>query len=144
MKRIIAMTLAVVAMLGSTETLFAHEHRSVGKYELVVGFLNESAFSDSMNGVDLRVSSEGKPVEGLEENLQVAVQSPDGKSVITLRLRKRYKQPGSYAAYFLPTAAGKYTIQVVGIIYDQEMNETFASGPDTIHDVEDSSPLRFP
>lgn len=144
MKKIIAMTLLILIMPIFSGFLFAHEHRKAGAYEWIVGFLNEPAFSGQMNGIDLRVSSGGQPVEGLENTLQAAVESPDGKNIMTLRVRKRYNKPGQYAAYFLPTQPGRYSFQIEGEIQGQPVDETFTSGPTTFHDVEDSSAFRFP
>ncbi|MBI2322865.1 MAG: hypothetical protein HYU88_12445 [Chloroflexi bacterium] len=73
---------AALAALLSLLPLFpgqvlAHERRPVaGKYQLVVGFLNEPAFAGQMNGIDLRVTvpAEGdKPIEGLEKTLKATV-----------------------------------------------------------------------
>lgn len=134
----------VLVILCFSNVLWAHEKRSVGEYEFIVGFLNEPAFSGAMNGLDLRVSKDGQPVEGLEKNLQALVKSPDGKSVMTLTLRKRYKQPGAYAGHFLPVQPGQYSFQVAGKIDGAEVDETFTSGPGTFGNVENAEALRFP
>lgn len=142
-RKILALILIMAAAFSKPG--FAHEHRKVaGQYEFVVGFLNEPAFSVEMNGLDLRVSSEGKPIEGLEKSLEATVLSADRKSSLPLKLRSRYKQPGSYAAYFFPTKPGKYIFQIEGRIEGIEINETFESGPQTFHDIEDALVLRFP
>ena len=39
-------------------TASAHERRTVGKYQFVVGWLNEPAFSGQMNSIDLRVTDD--------------------------------------------------------------------------------------
>lgn len=130
-------------MLTSSGVLFAHEHRKIGDYEVVVGFLNEPAFSGQMNGLDLRVSSGDQPVEGLEKSLNAKVLSSNGK-FLDLKMRTRYKQPGNYAGYFLPTKPGQYIFQVQGQINGVEVNETFKSGEGSFHDVEDGSSLQFP
>lgn len=120
----------------------AHEHREVGgKYTFVVGFVNEPAFVGQMNGVDLRVTDKkDKPVEGLEGVMDVVV-TKDGKGV-ALGLRPRYKDPGRYAAYFLPTAPGTYTFTFEGAIHGVQVKETFESGNDKFHGVE--QPVAFP
>jgi hypothetical protein len=132
----------------------AHEHRTVGDYEFVVGFLNEPAVSGELNGLDLRVSqpsaatptadasADGAPVEGLETTLQAEVIYGDQK--MTLTLEAAYNAPGHYEAYFIPTAAGDYSFHVFGTINGTAVDETFTSGPDTFSTVIDRSTLEFP
>lgn len=123
----------------------AHEHRKVaGNLDFVVGFLNEPAFSGEMNGVDLRVSLGGEPVEGLGETLKASVSRKDVSGSLELPFRGRYKQPGAYAAYFLPAKPGQYIFRIIGTAAGREVNEVFTSGPETFGDVQDSAPLRFP
>src|SRR5512135_2012048 len=96
----------------------AHERRTVaGKYQFVVGFLNEPAVADQMNGIDLRIStSDGKPVEGLEQTLKAEVIVGGGARTAQLPLQARFGQPGSYAAYFIPTRDGSYIFHFTGTI----------------------------
>ncbi len=140
--QIIAASFLMFAVLSPA--LEAHEKRDVsGKYNVVVGFVNEPAFNGEMNGVDLRVTKDGVPVEGLEKTLQAEISREGSKKTLVVALRKRYKQPGVYAGYFLPTQPGAYTFHITGTIDGQPFDETFASGSG-FHDVEDSKPLRFP
>lgn len=122
----------------------AHEHRDVGgKYEWVVGFMNEPAFSGQMNGVDLRITRDGRPVEGAEKTLRAAVRKKDQDGRIELPLRTRYKQPGVYAGDFLPSEAGGYEFEIFGTLEGAAVHEVFKSG-NGFGDVQDSEPLRFP
>lgn len=124
---------------------FAHERRQVaGKYSFVVGFLNEPAFSGTMNGIDLKVLWAGDPVEGLEKSLKARVSFSGQKDFLPLIFRPRYNQPGNYAAYFLPALPGQYRFHIEGTIDGAAVDEVFQSGPLTFHDVEDSAPLQFP
>ncbi|MCC6314915.1 MAG: hypothetical protein IT337_12975, partial [Thermomicrobiales bacterium] len=97
----------------------AHESRTVGdgKYEVVVGFLDEPAFSGQKNGLELRVATTpdsgteagaaaGAPVEGLEQTLHAEVIYGDQSMPLTLQAR--FGQPGAYAGWFFPMAAGDY------------------------------------
>ncbi len=143
MKRIFGMIFTAV-LLSVSAAAFAHEHRMVaGKYEWTVGFLNEPAFSGQMNGLDLRVTQNGEPVEGLEETLRAAVRYEDETESLPLVLKKRYKQPGSYAGYFLPSKPGKYTFEISGAIIGVQVKETFVSGG-KFHNVEDSQAVTWP
>ena len=127
----------------------AHESRDVadGQYRLVVGFLNEPVAVGDKSGLDLRVtkpaadgSSEPVAVEGLESTLQGEVYY--GAEMMALTIEARFGQPGAYASYFYPNAAGTYSFRVFGEIEGVAIDETFTSGPDTFGDVEER--LLFP
>lgn len=134
-----------VCVLLPACTASAHERRETAEgLSMVVGFLTEPAFSGQMNGVDFKVSRAGKPVEGLAETLKAAVSRLDSPQTLELPFKARYKQPGSYAAYFLPAKPGRYIFHITGEIDGKPVDETFTSGPDSFGDVVDSEPLRFP
>jgi hypothetical protein len=134
----------------------AHESRDVadGQYRLVVGFLNEPVAVGDKSGLDLRVTKpvgesttpipEGEdafaPVEGLETTLQAEVYY--GDQTLALTLEARFGQPGAYASWFYPNAAGTYSFRIFGAIEGVAIDETFTSGPDTFGDVEER--LLFP
>lgn len=144
MKSILIFILSLMILITIPNTSYAHEKRTVaGQYEFIVGFVHEPAFSGQMNGVDLRVLSKSKPVEGLEQALQVTIMTPDGKQSMDVPLRTVYKEPGKYAGYFLPAQSGKYVFLIKGEIRGTAIDERFESG-EKFHDVEDSGPLRFP
>jgi hypothetical protein len=134
-------------------TASAHERRMVGggKYQFVVGFLNEPAVQSFQNGIDLTVtdltqkdaSGNGKPVDGLEKTLKAQVMVPNGaKRDVTLATR--FGMPGKYAGYFVPTAPGSYMFRIYGAVGDQQIDETFNSGPNTFSDVDPLADLQFP
>ena len=124
----------------------AHEHREVadGQFELTVGFLNEPAYQNQQNGLDLRVMTiDGEePVEGLVDTLEAEVIY--GDESMTLELEPVFNQPGHYRAIFCPTAIGAYTFHITGEIDGNEIDEEFTSGPETFSEVEPIEPLQFP
>jgi hypothetical protein len=134
----------------------AHEGRTFGNYELVVGFLNEPAISNELNGLDLRVSelpavdaastpaadADGTPVEGLETTLQAEVIYGDQRMPLTLRAA--FNNPGHYQAHFIPTQPGDYSFRIWGTINGTEFDETFTAGPETFATVIDRTTLEFP
>jgi hypothetical protein len=130
------------ALVWGTNSAIAHEHREVGEYAFVVGFLNEPALLNEPNSLDLRVEhhDDETPVEGLEETLNVTV-SAQGQE-LELELEGRWGTPGAYNAYFMPTAAGEYTFHITGMVEDFQVDETFTSGPDTFSTVD--PPIGFP
>ena len=136
----------------------AHEARDVdnGKYHFVVGFLNEPAISGVVNSLDFRVSTNtgtpvagaddeaatGTPIEGLESTLQVEIIYGDQKK--TLTLEPRWKAPGAYNAWVIPTAAGDYTFHIFGTINGDQVDENFTSSPEGFSSVVDAKTLQFP
>ena len=130
----------------------AHERRDLlnGRYQAVVGFLEEPAYENQLNALSLVVTDKtqktpagaDKPVEGLEQTLKAQVLA-QGKTM-DLTLRTRFGQPGSYAAYFEPTVPGQYIFRVYGQIEGQNIDERFESGPGRFNDVESLAPLQFP
>lgn len=163
----LAALLASVAF-GGPGVAQAHEHRDVGEYSIVVGFLNEPALAGEPNGLDLRVSRHtetssggdehaageeeghsdeeeaGTPVEGLEESLQAEVIVGGGAQTLPLELEPRFGQPGAYVAHFVPTRAGDYSFRIFGTIEGMEVDERFDSGPETFSPVNDVADLQFP
>jgi hypothetical protein len=156
--RSLALSLAAAAGVLLTPVIAsAHEHRELadGRYSVVVGFSTEPAYSGFMNGLDLRVSDNsmatpaadggepvGAPVEGLEETLQVEIIYGDQK--MALPLEPRWRTPGAYDAWVVPTAAGDYSFHIWGTIGETAIDETFTPGPETFSSILDQSTIQFP
>lgn len=130
--------------LAFTTLAFAHERRTVGKYDFVVGFLNEPAYVGQPNSIDLRISNTDtkKPVEGLEKTLKAEVIF--GGRSMPLELTARFGQPGAYNGNLIPTKAGTYIFHITGEIEGQVVDERFESGPGRFNDVIEMTPLEFP
>jgi hypothetical protein len=146
-------TLAVTALLPAVAS--AHESRDIvnGKYHLVVGFLDEPAYTGFKNSLDLRVTDPTKPtpaagetatngIEGLESTLQVEIIYGDQKK--TLPLEPRFRTPGAYNAWVIPMAAGDYTFHIFGTINGDAVDENFTSSPEGFSAVEDATTIQFP
>ena len=66
---------AAMLMLGAVLITFvgigvvlAHESRTVGDYEFVVGFIDEPVYTGQKSGLEVMVAQGDTPVEGLEGN----------------------------------------------------------------------------
>jgi len=144
-------------LLLSPVVACAHEHRVVGegRYDVVVGWLDEPTYSGFKNGLDFRVSdisaatpvaageeAEGTPVEGLETTLQAEVIFGDQTMPLVLELR--WQTPGAYDAWVVPTAAGDYAFHIFGTIGETAIDETFTPGPETFSVVIDQAEIQFP
>lgn len=145
----IVSVLAAVAVFFCTASLAsAHEVRHVGPYTFVVGFLNEPAYADLQNSLDMTVCKGttcnytvqdglrvvANPVENLEKTLKAEV-SFGGSAPLSLNLAARYANPGKYAGYFLPTKVGAYTFHISGTIEGNALDEKFTSGPNTFSEI---------
>jgi hypothetical protein len=138
--------LSAAVLLASPLAVAAHESRTIadGKYEIVVGFMNEPVFAGDKSGLEFWVTeTPATPIEGLAETLQAEVIYED--QTMALPLTAKWDEPGGYYSVFFPTAAeGDYTFRIYGTIDGTEIDETFTSGPETFGPVEDPAPLRFP
>lgn len=142
-----------LALLAAPLAVDAHEVRTVGEYEFVVGFLDEPAFAGEKNGLDLRISALGPStpvaedeelagVEDLEETLEAEVIF--GDQTMALPLEAAWNDPGAYESFFFPMEPGDYTFRIFGTIDGAEVDESFTSSPEGFNSVQDSAPLRFP
>lgn len=140
--------IAVSMGLALATPAYAHERRTVGPYQLVVGFLTEPAFAGAVNGVDLRVTdtraTPPKNVEGLNDTVTVDVFQGGLTTPLPLKLRARFGQPGAYAADFIPTRTGAYRFVFKGKIEQMDLNETFESGPGRFDEPKDPAALQYP
>lgn len=132
---------ALTFIVGSGATL-AHESRDVGDHNVVVGFVDEPVFTGQKSGLEFLVSHGEEPVEGLEETLQA--EAIFGDETLDLEISPRFGEPGWYQSIFFPTAAGPYTFHIFGEIEGEPFDESFTSGPDTFHEVEDVTLGQFP
>jgi hypothetical protein len=155
---LLALLILVVAL-----PLTAHEDRKAGdgKYEIVLGWRVEPAYTTLFNGPEFTVKAHGGDghddssghddtgaehaddgIAGLEETLQIEV-SYGGKTKL-LRLRPVWNSPGHYTADLIPTQPGDYTFRVFGTIEGVEIDETFSSAEGEFSTVEPISDIQFP
>lgn len=140
-------TLAVIVLTltFSATVADAHERRTVGSYQLVVGFLTEPGYSGQPNGLDLRVTDTRttQPVEGLEKTLKAEV-TFGGLAALPLTVSARFGQAGAYGGQFVPTKPGTYIFHISGKIGTQDIDERFESGPNRFNDIEGLGALQYP
>jgi hypothetical protein len=147
-RRLAAPIAALVQLLIACGAILAHEHRQVGEYEMVVGWIDEPAYVGYKNGVQLRlVDAAGNPVLDLGDDLKVTVAFGDQKTepaVLTPAFGAASGRPGEYRATLIPTRPGIYAFHFMGAIKDQKVNEVFTASPQTFDPVRDSSEIEFP
>jgi hypothetical protein len=147
------MVLAAVAAATSVPLLAgpasAHEDRTIGRFEVAVGFAEEPAYAGQPNGVQMFMNEGGKPVTDLTDELQVVVSVGDQTSEpFTFEPAfeiGEFGTPGDYRANFVPSQAGAYTFTISGTFRGQKFNdEAFTSSPKTFADVIDINSASFP
>lgn len=137
--------IVVASLLVFSGHASAHERRTVGPYQFIVGWLNEPAYVGLMNSLDLRVTDTrtNQPVSGLEKTLTADV-SAGGLKPFALTVTARFGTAGAYNGYVMPTVTGTYTFHIVGKIDTQTIDEKFTSGPGGFEDVEDAAAIQYP
>lgn len=138
---IAACLLAMMALLTSYQTVLAHEHITVGDYEIVVGWVNEPPVAGQLNGIEIFVSNtstgEEQPVEDVSA-LTVTVSYGGQSRQLTLEPRGE-DTPGEYEAILLPTVPGQYAITLGG-----QLGDTAVEAEVEPHEVQPADTVQFP
>lgn len=140
---------ATLAMVPLAQPAAAHEGRSVGDLEMVVGFGTEPAYAGYPNSVQLVLSHhDGGPVTDLRSgDLGVEVKFGDATKDVELEPFfeiGEFGEPGDYRAFFVPTSPGVYSFIFSGKADGQKIDETFTSAPDTFSEVTSPASVEFP
>ncbi|HEV8621857.1 MAG TPA: hypothetical protein VGR33_03075 [Actinomycetota bacterium] len=141
--------LAAAFVLALSSPAFAHEERTVGAYQIVVGWGDEPAYAGSKNSVQLILATKaGKPVTDLGDSLKVEVVFGEQQLELPFEpafdVEEGFGTPGDYRAWIIPTTPGTYTFHLFGAIGKQKVDERFTSGPTTFDDVANPAEVEFP
>lgn len=141
--------LAAVFVVALSSPAFAHEERTVGAYQIVVGWGDEPAYAGSKNSVQVILATKaGKPVSNLGDSLKVEVIFGEQQMELPFEpafdVEEGFGTPGDYRAWIIPTTPGAYTFHLFGTIGKQKVDERFTSGPTTFDDVADPAEVEFP
>lgn len=124
----------LMLLIGATFLLpgaaMARESRTVGDFDLTVGFIEEPPIQNDTNGLRVQVSQGDQPVEGIDSTTLQA-QAIYGDQARNLPLMAT-DEPGVYISVFIPTQPGEYSFRLLGTINDQEIDETFHSSPEGV------------
>jgi hypothetical protein len=149
-RSVLAAAVALIACAVLAVPAVAHTQKTVGAYDLTVGWGTEPTYAGQLNSVQLVIKDHatGKPYTALSDSLKVTVHYGDQKVeyalVPTFDEDTGFGTPGDYRAFFFPTAPGDYTFQFTGKIGSQDVDESFTSGPTTFATVEDPASAQFP
>jgi len=122
---------------------YAHERRTVGTVQMVVGWLNEPAYAGFLNAVQLRVSDDSGPITDVGDGLKVEVSFGDQK-VGPLALAPAFGSPGEYRAPMVPSRPGVYTFRFVGTVKGQQVDQAFTSSDKTFESPKETTDIEFP
>jgi hypothetical protein len=146
--RLAPLIAALIVLLVPFAPAVAHEHRQVGGYEMVVGWVEEPAFVGFMNGVQVRINdAAGKPVVDLGDTLKVDVTYGRQKTEAVPLLPAfgaKFGRQGEYRVPIIPTRPGGYTFHFTGTIKGQKVDESFTASERTFDLVRESSEIEFP
>jgi hypothetical protein len=140
--------LCIIALLSVPTSALAHERRTIanGKYDVVVGWDVEPAYSNFKNAASIRITQAGSnpavPVTGAEQTLKVQIRQ--GATTREFDLRSVFGQQGYYVADIVPTREGDYQWTFAGRINDDQVNERFDTADGKFHGIEAASALQFP
>lgn len=137
--------LGALLPLAAPGAALAHERRNVGPYTFVVGWTGEPAYTNLLNGLDLRISNtaDNSPVEGADKTLKAQV-AFGGGAPKDLPLRAVSGKPGAYTSDIVPTKAGSFIFTFSGTIDGTAVNEKFESGPGRFDDAKDIASIQMP
>jgi len=136
------------ALVSAPSVSFAHERRTIGggKYDVVVGWDVEPAYTTMKNGASIRISKAGtnpaEPVAGVEKTLKVDIRQ--GGQTRSFPLRAVFGQAGYYMADIVPTRDGDYQWIFNGSIGEDQINETFDTADGKFNSVLAQNALQFP
>ena len=125
----------------------AHERRTVGTLQFVVGWAAEPAYSGFLNAVSFTIrdasGARPVPVTDVGDALKVEV-SFGAEKVGPMALESVFNSPGEYQAPLIPTRPGVYKFRFVGTVKGQPVDETFTSSDSTFDSPEDAAEIEFP
>ncbi len=144
-RRSLALCLSAVCLLALTAPALAHERRTEGGVQAVVGWATEPAYVGYPNAVQLRLSdTAGAPIADLAaDELKVEVSFGDQKTA-PLPLSPAFNSPGEYRAPLMPTRSGNYSFRFFGTVKGEAYDQTYTSGEETFDAPKNPAEVSFP
>jgi hypothetical protein len=133
--------MVVVCVAASVHGTLAHERKTAGAIDLVIGWGDEPAFTGARNSVVVTLSDRTGPVK---IPAALSVEIVFGSERMTLPLEPVANRPHEYQAWVVPTRAGTYTFHVTGKVGTQPVDVTSTCSDQTFHCVVDATDIQFP
>ena len=134
--------LAIAVLILIPGIASAHAERSVGPFDLEIGFLDEPAYVGVPNAVFLDLSNGGEPDTDQGDALTGTVGFGDETS--DPFVFEPLEEPGQYQAPFVPSQPGAYTFTLSGTLEGVAFDLSLTSGPKTFDEVQDLAGATFP
>lgn len=113
----------------------AEETRTIGGYQVTVGFARVPVYPLEANPFEIRVTTPaGEPVLGLEKSLRLRVGVPN-QVTETWNLDPVAGQPGAYQVVLALPRAGDFFMDLIGDIQGQPVQERFITGQNGLEKV---------
>jgi hypothetical protein len=132
---------ALIALMLTFQPASAHEHITIGDYELVIGWVDEPPIVGQLNAIIVNVTNTGsgaaQPVEDVS-SLTVTVSYGGQTKALTLQSFGD-DTSGQFMAPLMPTVPGEYTIILGG-----QLGETPVDAEVHPEEVEPEDTLQFP
>ena len=106
--RLLAAAASTALVLIVAAPVASHEERDVGDYQFVVGFIGEPVFAGQKSGLELMVSQNNQPVEGLAEGLHFAKRAGLDIEKLVATISKGAAQSLQMENRYKTMAAGKF------------------------------------
>jgi hypothetical protein len=134
-----ALIIGGLLALAVTSIALAHTSLKIRPYTVEVGWVDEPPIVGEKNAVFISITNDdtSKPVEGVG-TLNVTVSTGGQDRQLELRPLSE-DQPGQYAADFIPTRRGTYTVKLSG-----QIEQTDVMTSTDIEEVIPASDLQFP
>ena len=137
----LACLLGLILVLFSTQTAHAHEHITIGDYELVIGWLEEPPIAGQKNAIVISITEQGSGAGLAEEDaasLEITVSYGGQSKVLTLEPLSN-DSPGEFMTPLLPTVPGEYTVILGG-----QLGDTTVEAEVHVEEVQPAEVLQFP
>ena len=140
--------LSVAAVMAATLLTFipqiasAHVERTVGPFDLEIGFRDEPVYVGVPNAVFLALMKDGEEVADVGDSLTVTLGFGDQTSDPIVF--EPMEEPGQFQAPFVPSQAGAYTFTLSGSVDGDELELSLTSGPETFDEAQDVAAATFP
>jgi hypothetical protein len=120
----------------------AHAGRTVGPFDLEIGFRDEPVYVGAPNAVFLELTKNGEEVTDLGDSLTVTLGF--GDEISDPIVFEPMEEPGQFQAPFVPSQAGAYTFTLSGSVDGDELELSLTSGPKTFDEAQDIAGATFP
>ena len=119
-KLAVAATMAATLLTLSPGVASAHAERTVGPFDLEIGFRDEPVYVGVPNAVFLELMKDGEEVTDVGDSLTVTLGFGDQTS--DPMVFEPMEEPGQFQAPFVPSQAGAYTFTFAGSVDGDELD----------------------